>query len=756
MKIDVDGLPVYFPYDFIYPEQYEYMLEFKRALDARGHAVLEMPSGTGKTITILSLTVAYQKAHASLGKIIFCTRTVPEIEKTLDELQRLMEYWAEQTGQEQKILGVGLASRRKLCIQPQVVKLGEGKAVDAACRRMTASWVRTAAQEREGSEGLCEYFENFEENGKEAQLPWGVYTLDDLKDYCKAEKFCPYFMARRAITFANVIVYSYYYLLDPKISQLVSRDLAKESVVIFDEAHNIDNVCIEAMSVDITRRTLDTCTSNLNTLKRRVDEIKQKDAQRLRNEYDALVQGLRDRNNDRIQDVVMANPVLPDAMLEEAIPGNIRKAEHFVGFVKRFVEYLKVRLSVQRVEAESPLIFLQNIQAAVAIERKPLRFCAERLSSLLRTLELTDLADFNTLTRVCNFATLIGTYTEGFSLIIEPYDDRAPAIPNPILHFSCMDASIAVKPIFDRFQTVLVTSGTLSPLDMYPKILSFIPVTVQSFKMSMPRHRECVLPLIVTKGDDQVSVSSKFETRDDISVIRNYGALVVDMASTIPDGMVCFFVSYVYMEAIVGAWQEHGILKSLLEHKLLFIETQDAAETALALENYQKACENGRGAVLFSVARGKVSEGVDFDHHFGRCVIMFGIPFVYTESRILRARLEYLRDKFQIRESDFLTFDAMRHAAQCVGRVLRSKTDYGVICFADKRYARMDKRNKLPGWINEKIDDRNANLATQEAVSVTRRFLKIMAQPYEPDDQSLLTSEDIISKNFASQKYTAK
>ena len=30
----------------------------------------------------------------------------------------------------------------------------------------------------------------------------------------------------------------------------------------------------------------------------------------------------------------------------------------------------------------------------------------------------------------------------------------------------------------------------------------------------------------------------------------------------------------------------------------------------------------------------------------------------------LQARLEYLRDQFNIRENDFLTFDAMRHAAQ--------------------------------------------------------------------------------------------
>ena len=43
-----------------------------------------------------------------------------------------------------------------------------------------------------------------------------------------------------------------------------------------------------------------------------------------------------------------------------------------------------------------------------------------------------------------------------------------------------------------------------------------------------------------------------------------------------------------------------------------------------------------------------------------------------------------MRDKYQIRENDFLTFDAMRQAAQCVGRVIRGKTDYGMMIFADK------------------------------------------------------------------------
>lgn len=40
-----------------------------------------------------------------------------------------------------------------------------------------------------------------------------------------------------------------------------------------------------------------------------------------------------------------------------------------------------------------------------------------------------------------------------------------------------------------------------------------------------------------------------------------------------------------------------------MQHKLVFIETQDVVETTLALDNYRRACDCGRGAVFFSVAR---------------------------------------------------------------------------------------------------------------------------------------------------------
>ena len=55
---------------------------------------LQMPTGTGKTITLLSLITSYQLAHPEVGKLVYCTRTVPEMEKVLQELKELMDYRA--------------------------------------------------------------------------------------------------------------------------------------------------------------------------------------------------------------------------------------------------------------------------------------------------------------------------------------------------------------------------------------------------------------------------------------------------------------------------------------------------------------------------------------------------------------------------------------------------------------------------------------------------------------------------------------
>ena len=49
-----------------------------------------------------------------------------------------------------------------------------------------------------------------------------------------------------------------------------------------------------------------------------------------------------------------------------------------------------------------------------------------------------------------------------------------------------------------------------------------------------------------------------------------------------------------------------------MAHKLVFIETVDVVETTLALDNFRRACDCGRGAVFFSVARGKVGQTLKY------------------------------------------------------------------------------------------------------------------------------------------------
>jgi DNA excision repair protein ERCC-2 len=62
-------------------------------------------------------------------KLVYCSRTVPEIEKALAELKRLMAYRIKiakedgdpaQIEKETSFMGLGLTSRKNLCLHPEV------------------------------------------------------------------------------------------------------------------------------------------------------------------------------------------------------------------------------------------------------------------------------------------------------------------------------------------------------------------------------------------------------------------------------------------------------------------------------------------------------------------------------------------------------------------------------------------------------------------------------------------------------------
>ena len=816
------------------------MLSLKRSLDARGPCALEMPTGTGKTVSLLSLILSWilarrggmteqQRIYEQVGsgtdpnsamnsnfRLIYCCRTLGEIDKTVEELKQV---WANiehqmaldseelegMVGEEgasagprrenprTKILALCLSSRKRMCINESIDLTAKRTQVDSQCQDLTAPHVRAkkveagSTLETRDMTGLCSYYEGYEEKGKDLILN-GIYTFDDLAEVGEAKTVCPYYLARRLLPLADVIVYSYQYLLNPRISEQVSLQLKSDCIIVFDEAHNIDNVCIDALSVKINRPVVQKAQANVRLLSSELQKMETRDADKLQREYEALFRGLDNLAKSSTPDApvyssasetVRPAPTLPAEIARQSVPQQIRNAKTFLSVLDDVLSFLRGRLKMKHVVQEKPVTFLASLLKALneggersssvmeaftnrsyksknahgkevddSITVQVLQHCARRLNSLMSTLEMTEADKFSPIGMVCDLVSIAATYSEnGFVMLMEPWDDRTPTISNPTLELACLDAEIAMKQVLDRFPRVILTSGTLSPIMMLPRILGLNPVVATSLPMSLARTSVC--PLIVSRGDDQTPLSTKFQMRSQPDVVRNYASLLLQMAQVVPDGIVCFFPSYLYLEMVVSMWHEMGMLHKLVHHKLVFVETEDLLETQVALTNYRRACASGRGAVLLSVARGKVSEGVDFDHHYGRCVILFGIPFLYTESRVLRARMEFLRVFHQIPENDFLSFDALRMASQCVGRVVRGKTDYGIMIFADKRYARADKRNKMPSWISQFISPSQMNLTTLEAATVSKQFLKLMAQPMSRDSQigtSLWTETEIVKQ----------
>jgi len=161
--------------------------------------------------------------------------------------------------------------------------------------------------------------------------------------------------------------------------------------VVFDEAHNIDNICIEVMSINFRLGTLEAASRNVVRMQAEISKLKKSNSQRLQEEYQRLVQGLTHSGSLSTADEIPANPLLPADILQQAVPGSLRRADSFVNFLKRLIAHLKKRMSVEHVVQESPLAFLSLLLAEEEMEKKPLQFVSERLRTLLRTLEVTEM-----------------------------------------------------------------------------------------------------------------------------------------------------------------------------------------------------------------------------------------------------------------------------------------------------------------------------------------------------------------------------
>lgn len=98
-----------------------------------------------------------------------------EIEKALAELKALMKYRADQLGYEEDFRGLGLTSRKNLCLHPSVKREKSGSIVDARCRSLTAGFVKEK-KERGEDVDLCIYHDVWQQVALENDTKW-VRTL---------------------------------------------------------------------------------------------------------------------------------------------------------------------------------------------------------------------------------------------------------------------------------------------------------------------------------------------------------------------------------------------------------------------------------------------------------------------------------------------------------------------------------------------------------------------------------------------------
>ncbi|BFU25795.1 DNA repair helicase putative [Entamoeba histolytica] len=722
----VNGIEIHFPYQFIYPEQYQFIKTVTSGVTnnkkpPHKQIIIEMGTGTGKTVSIITAAKGLLDNQGSnISHTIYCTRTIDEIKQIFNELTKL------------SIPSVVLASRAHLCLLDDV---RESKHSQLKC------------QEKR-DKGLCPYYHDIED-----EIPI-VAGIDELVQFGKQHQRCPYFCSRNNFYKSPFIVCTYNYILDPKVENVTVGKMSDlhQTLLVFDEAHNVDNVVVDAQTLTLSLDTLELATISLVRLTKllSIEESKKP----LKNEYKRLVEGLRHSEpTKRIEE-------------ENNIPIDTTTSIQFVVLMNDIVNFFREKLREAHIHKKQHInehcsIPIKNIVDSfcnsLALTPEIVSLIPLRLHLLIKALgdEYGGRQDvkgdsfyYDDLYLVADFAALLCSCQEGFSYVPDVVKMDKDNCFHSVLNLICVDAAHAIQPILNKFHSIIFTSGTLSPLKTYINILGLNNVVEEKQITSSFSSMRRICPLFVTKGFDSISItsqssdtpgteikqdrilfSSQYAYRTNRLIIHSYGRLILELSKTVPDGILCFFPSYSYMNICISYWDEMKIIESIYSNKLIFVESNDSEETSLAFQNYRLACHTGKGAILFCVTRGRLSEGINFTNHLARAVLIIGAPYLQSEILTIKERIEYLDNKKIISKDEYLIFDAMRTCNQCVGRCIRGKNDYAVAIYADKRYKFNDNKiiSSMPQWIVDALEKRFTDISADQSITLAKEFLMKMS-----------------------------
>jgi regulator of telomere elongation helicase 1 len=100
-------------------------------------------------------------------------------------------------------------------------------------------------------------------NGSDEQKPEPLLDIEELAQLGRDTEVCPYYLTRDKMGTADVIFMPYNYLLDPSVRSTLGVNL-EGAIIIFDEAHNLEDVACSAASFDLSAADVAACIDEVS------------------------------------------------------------------------------------------------------------------------------------------------------------------------------------------------------------------------------------------------------------------------------------------------------------------------------------------------------------------------------------------------------------------------------------------------------------------------------------------------------------
>ena len=244
----------------------------------------------------------------------------------------------------------------------------------------------------------------------------------------------------------------------------------------------------------------------------------------------------------------------------------------------------------------------------------------------------------------------------------------------PALEIYCLDPSLITGVVNECFSSFHI-SGTLTPLDEYRDSIG-LPSTTRMFSFQSPFPKENRKIFFV---DD---VTTRYEELSkDEKIIKKLKGYIENICDAFQKNIIVFFPGFSLMKKI-----------HVQTNKNLYAEERGISQHALMemIENFKSQ----KNAVLFSVAGGRISEGIDFPGKTLEIAILVGLPYPKPTAK-QKALQNYYDIKFGKGWEYTVRAPTIRKTLQCIGRLIRNENDRGAAVILDKRAKHFRKQLDL-------------------------------------------------------------